>query len=100
MTKQNKKYSRLTRFRKKNHPLLPPDYTKEEYLIIMHAIAQIYSQFSDEDKFIICSVFECGYKHWVVADILGKERSYVSHRIRTIRQKLSPKTHQKVSVEL
>lgn len=98
MTKPKKKYSRLARYRKKNHPLLPPDYTKEEYQILMYAIAQIYAQFTDEDKFIICSVFECGYKHWVVAEMLGKERSYVSHRVKAIRTKLSPKKHSKAIV--
>lgn len=82
------------------HPFLPPDYTPEEYEIVMYCVSDVYRHLEDPiDKFIVAFVFELGYKQDLAAKALQVSDSTISLRIKSIRAKLAKRLHKNIRSE-
>lgn len=73
-----------------NHPLLPKDYTPEEYLIMSRSICNLYEILEDPtDKFLLAFVYELNYTQSMAAESLGKTDFWVSMRMTKIKKSLA-----------
>jgi len=73
-----------------NHPLLPKDYTPEEYLIMSRSICNLYETLADPiDKFLLAFVYELNYTQSMAAESLGKTDFWVSMRMNRIKKYLA-----------
>lgn len=71
----------------KTHPMLPPDYTPEEYKLLMFSVVNVYQRLEDPiDKFIVAMVYEMGYNANIAAMSLGISSPAVTMRIKKIKR--------------
>ena len=75
-----------------NHPMLPNDYTPEEYFLLTRSISNLYEKVkSPIDKFLIAFVYELHYTQSMAADSLGKSDYWVSVRMTNLKNFLAKK---------
>jgi hypothetical protein len=71
------------------HPLLPPDATKEHMYFLLDRVADIYTIVHDPtDMFLVAYCLELGYPQYTAANILNVSESRITQRIGAIRQRL------------
>lgn len=71
-------------------PLLPEQYTPEEYFILTHSISNLYSKLeSSTDKFLLAFVYELKYSQDMAGEALDKSPRWVSERMTKIKEHLA-----------
>lgn len=69
-----------------NNIQAPSDgFTSYELIILQDLIITVYEKIEEpRDKFILCGIYECGYKQEDVARMLNCTQEYVSKRLNRI----------------
>lgn len=64
-------------------------FNSYEMIILQDLIITVYENIADpQDKFILCSIYECGYKQEDVARMLGCTQAKVSKRLNQLLKKV------------